>query len=73
MIKVKENKDPKERFDAKVDRPKKQLRDPLEIGEKVLVLAECLSKKDVPERLHKSTTQIKSFFNRDTAFIISER
>ena len=73
MIKVKENKDPTERFDAKGDRPKKRLRDPLEIGEKVLVLAECLSKKDVPERLYKSTTQIKSFFNRDTAFIISER
>ena len=52
---------------------KKQLRDPLEIGEKVLVLAERLRKKDAPGRLYKSTTENKSFFNRDRTFIISER
>ena len=49
------------------------MRDPLEIGEKVLVLAECLRKKDTPGRLYKSTTENKSFFNRDRTFIISER
>ena len=73
MIKVKENRDQTERFDIKLDRHKKRLRDPLEIGEKVLVLAEHLRKKDVPGRLYKSTTENKSFFNRDRTFIISER
>ena len=52
---------------------KKQLRDPLEIGEKVLVLAERLRKKDAPGRLYKSTKENKSFFNKDKTFIISER
>ena len=52
---------------------KKQLRDPLEIGEKVLVLHECLRKKDAAWRLYKKATENKSFFNRDRTFIISER
>ena len=47
MIKVKENRDQTESFDVKVDRCKKRLRDPLEEGEKVLVLAERLRKKEL--------------------------
>ena len=34
LIKVKENRDRLERFDAKVDRRKKRLREPLDIDEK---------------------------------------
>ena len=49
------------------------MRDPLKVGEKVLVLAECLRKKDTPARLYKSTTENKSFVNRGRTFIISER
>ena len=45
LIKVKQDRDQRERFDSKIVRCKKQLRDPLQIGEKVLVLAECLTKK----------------------------
>ena len=71
MIKVKENKDWTEKFDAKVDKHKKRLRDPLEVGEKVLVLTKRLRKKDVPERLYKSTTENKNFFNRERTFTIS--
>ena len=55
LIKVKENRDRTEKFDAKVDRCKKCLTDSLEIGEKVLVL-------DALGRLYKSTTENKSFF-----------
>ena len=73
LMKVKEDRDRRERFDSKIDRRKKRLRDPLEIGEKVLVLAERLRKKDAPGRLHKSTTENKSFFNKDKIFTISER
>ena len=42
LIKVKESRDQTEKYDAKVDRRKKRLRDPLEVGEKVLVLAKRL-------------------------------
>ena len=39
-----------------------------------MVLAERLrKKKGSPGRLYKSTTETKSFFNRDRTFIISER
>ena len=48
----------------------KKLRSPLEIGEKVLVLAERLKKKDTPGTLHKSTTENMSFFNREQIFIV---
>ena len=43
LIKVKENRDWTEKFDAKDDIRKKHLRNPLEAGEKVLVLAEHLT------------------------------
>ena len=45
LIKVKENRDRKKQFDPKVDRRKKHLADPLEVGENVLVLDERLRKK----------------------------
>ena len=61
LIKVKENRDRLERFDAKVDRRKKRLGDPLEIDEKVIALAERLRKKDAAGRLYKSTTENKNF------------
>ena len=65
LIKIKENRDWLERFNAKVDRRKKRLREPLGIDEKVLVLAERLRKKDAPGRLYKSTTENTTFFSRD--------
>ena len=49
---------------------RKKLRSPLEIGEKVLVLAERLKKKDAPGTLYKSTTENMSFFNREQIFIV---
>ena len=73
MIKHKEDRNRGERFDSKIDRRKKRLRDLLEIGGKVLVLAERLKEKDAHRRLFKSTTENKSFFNRDRIFKISER
>ena len=55
-----------------IQQPKK-LRDPLSIGEKVLMLAERLKKKDTPGRLYKSTIQNKPFFNKNRVFIIKQR
>ena len=46
------------------------MRNPFEIGEKVLVLSECLKKKDAPEKFYKSFTKNKTFFNRDRIFTI---
>ena len=61
------------RYNAKKDeRNPKKLREPLNIGEKVLVLAERLKKKDAPGKLYKSTTQNKTFFNKDKVYIIKK-
>ena len=47
-----------------------KLRSPLIVGEKVLVLAERLKKKDAPGNLYKSTTENIPFFNRDQILIV---
>ena len=46
---------------------------PLEIGERVLVQAERLKKKDAPGFLYKSTTQNRPFFNKGKIFIVRKR
>ena len=62
MLKVKEDIDRREKANIKiVNRKKNKLRELLDIGEKVLVLAKRLKKKDVPGFLYKSTTQNKPF------------
>ena len=49
------------------------LREPLMIGEKVLIFSERIKKKDMPGKLYKSTTQNKGFFNKDKIFIVKKR
>ena len=51
---------------------KRRLRNPLDIGEQVLVLAERPKKKDAPGRLYKSTTENRLYFNRITIFTINK-
>ena len=47
-----------ERYAKNLDaRKKRRLRDPLDIGKNVLVLADRLKKKDAPDRLYKTTTE----------------
>ena len=41
------------------------------MGEKVLVLAERLKKKDAPGRLYKSTTENRPYFNRNIILTIN--
>ena len=55
------------RFDKKT---RKKLRSSLTVGEKVLVLAERLRKKDALGNLYKSMTQNISFFNREEICIV---
>ena len=73
LWRVKEVQDRSVRYAKNLDaRKKHRLRDPLDIGEKVLVLAERLKKKDAPGRLYKSTTENTPFFNRNRIFIINK-
>ena len=55
------------RFDKKT---RKKLGSPLMVGEKVLVLAKRLRKKDAPGSLYQSTTENISFFNIEEVFIM---
>ena len=64
---AKRNKPNDIRFDKKT---RKKLCSPLTVGEKVLVLAERLRKKDALGSLYKSTTKNISFFNRKEIFIV---
>ena len=61
------------KYDLKKDRRKKQLRSPLNIGEKVLILAERIKKKDAPGFLFKTSTENRPFFNREHIFTIIKR
>ena len=59
--------------DVNVDlRRKKKLREPLTIGEHVLILASRLKKKDAPGALYKSTTENKPFFSRKQVYVIKK-
>ena len=56
--------------DKKLHSRRKRLREPLTVGERVLVLAERLKKKDAPGSLFKSTTENIPFFNRNEIFVV---
>ena len=61
------------KYDLKKDKRKKQLRSPLNLGEKVLILAERIRKKDAPGFLFKASTENRPFFNREHIFTIIKR
>ena len=59
------------RHDVQSDRKRKQkLREPLVIGERVLILASRLKKKDAPGVLYKSTTENKPFFSKKDIYVV---
>ena len=61
------------RHDIKSDlKRKKKLREPLAIGEHVLILASRLKKKDAPGFLYKSTTENKPFFSKKQIYIVKK-
>ena len=73
LLKVVKDIERRDRFNEVRDNSKNiRLKDPLEIGEKVLVLAERIRKKDAPGFLYKSTTQSRSFFNREKIFLVKK-
>ena len=71
MVKVSKSAKRYNRNDIRFDKKsRKKLRSPLTVGEKVLVLAERLRKKNAPGNLYKSTTENTPFFNRNEVFIV---
>lgn len=74
FVRVKDDKDKVVRYEErKGNRKKRKPRNLLDIGEKVLVIAEWLKKKDASGNLYKSTTENKPFFNKDKVFTINKR
>ena len=70
--KLENNQVRNDKYDQKIDR-RKRFKGPLNLDEKVLVLAERLKKKDAPGNLYKASTDNMSFFNRDRIFTIYKR
>ena len=73
LRKIETNKSRNDQHNEKYDRRKRKLISPLNIDEKVLVLAERLKKKDTPGNLYKASTDNIPFFNRNSIFIIYKR
>ena len=71
--KIESNQMRNDKYDQKIDRRKRILRSPLNLDEKVLVLAERLKKKDAPGNLYKASADNMSFFNRNCIFTIYKR
>ena len=63
LKKVENNQQRNDKYDAKLDKRKRKLRNPLYLDEKVLVLAERLKKKDAPSKFYKASTDNIPFFN----------
>lgn len=63
LVKVRQNVERNERNNWRKDKLKeRKMRELLNIGEKNIVSAERLRKKDAPRNLHKPTTENISFF-----------
>ena len=56
LEKIENNQMRNNKYDKKIDRKKRTLRSPLNLDEKILVLAERLKKKDAPGNLYKAST-----------------
>ena len=52
---------------------RRKLRDNLNIGEKVLVLAESIKKKSAPGKFYKQSVQNISYFNKEKTFLIRKK
>ena len=73
LKKIGNNQMRNDKYNQKLDRRKRKLRSPLNLDERVLVLAERLKKKDAPGNLYKASTDNILFFNRNRIFTIYKR
>ena len=73
LKKIGSNQTRNDRYNEKLDKRKRKLRSPLNLDEKVLVLAKRLRKKHAPGILYKASTDNIPFFNRERIFTIYKR
>ena len=73
LRKIENNQMRNDKYNQKIDKRKRTLRSPLNLDEKVLVLAVRLKKKDAPENLYKASTENMPFLNRNRIFNIYKR
>ena len=71
--KVEETNRRQEKFAIKKDRRRRKLRPPLKIGEKVIILAERIKKKDAPSKFYKALTDNIPFFNRENIYTVYKK
>ena len=65
--------DREQKYFEKIDRQKRrQLRDPLNIGERVFVLSSRIRKKDAPGNFYKATTENRPYYNRKEIYTIKD-
>ena len=62
-----------QRYNDALNSKRQRLRSPLEIGEKVLLLASRIRKKDAPGKLYKSTTENRLYFNHKEVYTVINR
>ena len=74
LLRIGKEKARHERYSRKIYFTKKlKLRLPLDLGEEVHILAGWIKKKDSPRLFYKSSTDNKSFFNRQENCLIINR
>ena len=73
LRKIKNNQIRNNKYNQKIYRRKRTLRSPLNLIEKVLVLAERLKKKDEAGNLYKPSAENMPFFKRNRIFTIYKR
>ena len=71
--KVEETNRRQEKFAIKKDRRRRKLRSPLKIGEKMIILAERIKKKDAPSKFYKASTDNIPFFNRENIYTVYKK
>ena len=70
----KKTSDRLDRYHKKLySRKKKNLREELNVGEKVLILAERLQRKPAPGKFYKQSVQNIFYFNKENIFIIRNK
>ena len=70
----KRSSDRLDRYDRKLySRKKKKLHEELNVGEKVLILAEISKKKSAPRKFLKESVQNIFYFNKENIFIITSK
>ena len=63
-----------DRFDKKIyQRKRKKLRENLNVGERVYILAKRIKKKSTPGKFYKQSVQNNSYFNKETIYIIRKK